>query len=245
MCTLILMRNAFPDHPLVVASNRDEDGARPSAEPTNWSDHPEIYAPRDLVLSGTWIGVNRFGVFAALTNRDDAPQIRGEGSRGRLVSGALATRSARDARLFIEQAFTRSTYNGFHLAVADATDALLLIGNGDELIVRDIPAGCTPLTAYGTTPGHAPRATEIERRARALMMRADASPEGLDSLLNFHADHSPRAAACVHDPNESHKTISSMVVRVDSDWSAFETWHRTGPACSGPLTGHHFTPITR
>ncbi len=53
MCTLILMRDQFPGYPLVVASNRDENNARPSAEPTDWPDHPKIYAPRDLVLGGT------------------------------------------------------------------------------------------------------------------------------------------------------------------------------------------------
>jgi uncharacterized protein with NRDE domain len=240
------MRHLFSEHPLVVASNRDEDLCRPSEEPRDWDDAPSIYAPRDLVFGGTWIGINRQGVFIAITNRDDVPHRTGCGSRGRLLSDALAKPSAREARESIEQAFKHISYNGFHIAIVDAREGFLLVGDGDTLHVNDLPAqGLTVLTGYGTAPGHSPRATEIERRVANLVERNGASPEALDTLLTFHADHQPEHAACVHDKNESHKTISSMIVRANTAWTAFETWDRTGFACQSPLTHHHVTPINR
>ena len=53
MCTLIIMRHVFPDHPLVVASNRDERAGRAS-DPAAWHEEggKRIYAPKDLVRGG-------------------------------------------------------------------------------------------------------------------------------------------------------------------------------------------------
>ena len=47
MCTLIIARNVFPSHPLVVAANRDEFFDRPASVPTYWPGPPGIWAPRD------------------------------------------------------------------------------------------------------------------------------------------------------------------------------------------------------
>jgi len=245
MCTLILMRKVFSAFPLVIASNRDEDPDRLSADPGHWQDRLDIYAPRDLVRGGTWIGTGRYGLFVGITNRDPVPSRYGCASRGNLVADALAEPSARAARDFVIRAFASSPFNGFHLAVADADEAFLLIGDGDRLISSAIPFGATVLTAYGTKPSHVPRAAEIERRIAALQRRDEASPEALEGLLNFHADGDPRSAACVHDPRESHRTMSSMVIRADRDWFSFEHWYRRGPACSGPLIGSVRTVISQ
>lgn len=241
MCTLIIMRQMFADFPLVVASNRDEDPSRPSADPMVWSDRTKIFAPRDLVRGGTWIGVARHGLFAGITNRDSVLHRRHCASRGLLVADALEQPTAQAARNLVVRTFASAPYNGFQLAVADAREAFLIIGDGDRLICEELPIGATILTAFGAGPTHAPRAVEIARRIAAVCEGGDPSAETLNGLLTFHADGDPLAAACVHDDTrESHVTVSSMTVHADRNWSAFTCRFRRGPACLGP-----FGPSTR
>ncbi len=246
MCTLIVLKDVFEKYPLVVASNRDENPKRPSAPPLFWFDDPEIYAPRDLVRGGTWIGVNRQGVIAALTNLDTVAHRRGCKSRGQLLVEMLDLGAADQVDCLLagdidnvgEFGSTREPYNlpveynGLNLVVADSECCILLVNDGNSTKITRLGSGAHIITGYGVGPDHAPRASEITRRLRDIK---NPSPEELDKLLNFHADGRPEAAACVHDPNEYHKTISSMIVRADRNWTRFETWFRAGPACSGPF----------
>lgn len=91
MCLIVVAWKADPDYPLIVAANRDEFFARATFPAHWWPDTPTVLAGRDLVGHGTWLGLNRNGRFAALTNyRDPALQREGLASRGKLVSGFLA-----------------------------------------------------------------------------------------------------------------------------------------------------------
>lgn len=248
MCTLIVLKDVFEEYPFVVASNRDEHPGRPSSPPSFWYVDQCMYAPRDWVRGGTWIGVNCLGVFAALTNRDDVAHQSGCLSRGRLVTDMLDYENAERSTNHLSglwdgevdddcwlPSFGRQPppkYNGFNLLVADRERCLLVVGDSKRLRIITLGSGAHIITGYGMGAFHGARATEITRRLRDIK---NPSPEELDRLLNFHADGTPEAAACVHDPDEYHKTISSMIVRADRDWTRFETWFRAGPACSGPF----------
>ncbi len=240
MCTLIVLKDVFEDYPFVVASNRDEHPQRPSTTPAFWTDAPAIYAPRDLVLGGTWIGVNRHGLFGALTNLDKTPHCKGLESRGRLLARALRHESVRKAawltNTLVDHAVgyfsPQPRYNDFNLVLADDRDCSLTVYSAGRFAVRHLGAGAHVITGYGDGPSHAPRASEITRRLNNIK---SPTPEELDQLLNFHGDGTPEAAACVHDPKEFHKTISSMIIRANRDWSRFETWSREGPACGKPF----------
>ena len=79
MCLILFSYRPDSNRPLVVAANRDEVHERASrllclGGRTN---HP---AGRDLVAGGTWLGCNREGRFAALTNLEKAtPSHRNPG----------------------------------------------------------------------------------------------------------------------------------------------------------------------
>src|SRR5262245_12365665 len=66
MCLLIVQSRVHRDAPLVVAANRDELLARPAISMTVLE--PGIVGGRDLLAGGTWLALNRQGVFAGLTN---------------------------------------------------------------------------------------------------------------------------------------------------------------------------------
>lgn len=119
MCLIVLAWHAHPEYPLVVAANRDEFFARPSAPAGFWTDAPEILAGRDLEAGGTWLGVSRRQGFAALTNfREGGRQLVDAPSRGALVADFLAAED--DPETFLE-ALTRrrNEFNGFNLFVGD------------------------------------------------------------------------------------------------------------------------------
>jgi uncharacterized protein with NRDE domain len=86
MCVLIC---SVGDRPF-VAANRDEAYARPFTAPRRWIAGVPFWAPRDEEEGGTWIGVNRLGLVAAVTNRSTLEETAGRESRGRLVTGMLA-----------------------------------------------------------------------------------------------------------------------------------------------------------
>ena len=90
MCVLAMVLGADARTPLLVAANRDESYARPSSPPREIE--PGIVAGQDLESGGTWLGVNREGVFVAVTNRRSPPRTRGALSRGLLALEALRCR---------------------------------------------------------------------------------------------------------------------------------------------------------
>lgn len=121
MCLILLAWRAHPDYPLVVAANRDEFFARPTAPAAWWEDAPRLLAGRDLQSGGTWLGVSAAGRFAALTNFRDPARVQPDApSRGELVSDFLRTNaSPADYTGQIER--KAAAYNGFNLLYSDGT----------------------------------------------------------------------------------------------------------------------------
>ena len=119
MCLLIFAHRADPDYPLVIAANRDEFHAHPTAAADFWPEHPMLLAGRDLEQGGTWMGVPRTGRFAAITNyRDPARTPPAPRSRGELPLDFLVGDEQPDT--FLEKLCTRAgEYAGFNLLVGD------------------------------------------------------------------------------------------------------------------------------
>jgi uncharacterized protein with NRDE domain len=123
MCLLIFAHHAHPDYPLVVAANRDEFHARPTAASGFWPEHPELLAGKDLELGGTWMGITREGRFAAVTNyRDPSRTAPAPRSRGELALEFL-TGNRPPPDYLGDLAGRAGDYAGFNL----------LLGDGEEL----------------------------------------------------------------------------------------------------------------
>lgn len=128
MCFLVLAYKQHPRYRLVLATNRDEFYARPTAPAAYWTDAPSVLAGRDLQGGGTWMGVTRAGRFAALTNyREPGVTIPDAPTRGALVADYLT--GAHNPRTYLEDARQRADrYHGFNLLVGD-TEGLYYFGN--------------------------------------------------------------------------------------------------------------------
>lgn len=119
MCLIFLAWHVHPDYPLVVAANRDEFFARPTAAAGFWPDAPKVLAGRDLEAGGTWMGITRSGRFAALTNFRDPAQVRaGVPSRGALVADYLLGTASPGGYLQQTTAIG-SKCNGYNLLLGD------------------------------------------------------------------------------------------------------------------------------
>lgn len=119
MCLINFSFHNHPQYKLIVAANRDEQYARPTAPAHFWEDYPNILAGRDLLQMGTWFGITKQGRIAALTNyRDPKQSPEGKISRGKIITNYLL--SQEHPRLFLaslDQEHDR--YQGFNIIVGD------------------------------------------------------------------------------------------------------------------------------
>lgn len=192
MCTLLFAWQVDPALPLIVAANRDEFYARPTAAAVTWAREeptaPEIAAGRDLEAGGTWLGVTREGRFAALTNVREpfVPTPPGARSRGELVAGFLRGRAAPAAYL---AALHPETYAGFNLVVGDR-ECLWYLSN------RSGPARALAPGVYGVSNAALDTPWPKVQRGREGLARLVAAGEATPAaLLALLADATPAADA--------------------------------------------------
>lgn len=133
MCLIAFAWNPGSPQSLLVAANRDEQYARPTA-PLAWWEGSPILAGRDLKAGGTWMGVTPTGRFAALTNYRDPASIKPEApSRGALVTDFLAgDDSAADYLHALRESAGR--YNDFNLLLYDGRSLLGYESRGDRTL---------------------------------------------------------------------------------------------------------------
>jgi len=139
MCLILFALNQHTEFPLVVIANRDEYYSRPTRGAHWWQDSEGIFAGRDLQAQGTWMGINKNGRFAAVTNvREPGMLAPARLSRGNLPRDFLAGDEA--AETFIEQIKPEADdYAGFNLLIGDGAGLFFYSNRQAEVI--EIPAG--------------------------------------------------------------------------------------------------------
>ena len=141
MCTLFFRHKPDDEYPLAVLSNRDEAYDRPSGDWDWRGPGRDWFAPVDLEAGGTWIGLNRRGVVAALTNIFPGREDMGFRSRGALVTDLLQLERTANAPAVMARFFSNHSYNNFNLLVADPVTAFIFSWAGEELETFDLRPG--------------------------------------------------------------------------------------------------------
>lgn len=243
MCLILLAWQVRPEYPLVVAANRDEFYARPTAPAAVWPEAPHVLAGRDLQAGGTWLGVGRAGRFAALTNyRDPASNRTGAPSRGELVAGFLRGEAA-PADYVAALAPHAAQYNGFNLLVGDAHEMRYFSNVAEETThIGALPPGIYGLSNHLLdTPW-----PKVARGKSALAEALQALPDTTPLLELLHDDraapdeHLPRtgvslewerllSAAFIRSPTYGTRS-STVVLRHADGRTTFreETWDTAG-----------------
>lgn len=194
MCLIALAHRVHPEFELVVAANRDEFHARPTAPAGVWAEAPEVVGGRDLSQGGSWLAVTRQGRLACVTNvRRMVPTDPSAPSRGGLV--AAFARGGFSAAAFAEALAPRAgAFAGFNLLLWDGAE-LCYLNNHPGFLSRPVPPGLHVVSnADLDTPW--PK-TERLRRAMAAWLEAGGGDEA--ALLAALGDRTPAPDAELPD----------------------------------------------
>ena len=231
MCTLLAVVPP-PGGVLQVAANRDEFLARPASPPHRWPGVPALFAPRDELAHGTWLGVNAYGLFVGITNRQGAELDASRASRGQLVVKALGSESVPALHRQLQR-LGPTDYNPFHLFYADAAGrAGLTFSDGRHLEQRWLPPGLHVLTERSLGAGDdSARAA----RARAALAQGPVPLEAWADVLRGHGEEDRRDGMCIQAPEFGYGTRSSFLLELPLDCARSRCAFTEGPPCTSPF----------
>jgi uncharacterized protein with NRDE domain len=251
MCFIVLAYEQHPRYRLVLATNRDEFYARPTAPAAYWADAPYLLAGRDLQGGGTWLGVTRAGRLAALTNyREPGVTLPDAPTRGALVADFLTGTPPPCA--YLEDVRRRADrYHGFNLLVGDTQD--LYYFSNRAAGIRTLEPGLYGLSNHLLdTPW-----PKIVRGTKALAAALDADVVDPETLFAFLVDtqHAPdqdlpetgvglareRALSSIFIESPNYGTRASTIVLIDYEGHVAFIERTYAPhAAAEPLTTRRF-----
>lgn len=189
MCLIALHWNPESSWPLLLVANRDEQHARPTQPLGWWNDAPDVLAGRDLEAGGTWMGVNRHGQFAALTNYRERGAKKGLRSRGELVANYLKNPPSGDL-LDYAAGLPTEDYAGFNLLLGDRA-RLVYLSNRDSRSPQAVSPGTHGLSnALLDTPW--PKLVAVRDGLDAMVSNAELDASNMLSLMQ-RREHYPDA----------------------------------------------------
>jgi uncharacterized protein with NRDE domain len=222
MCLVAVAWRAHPRYPLIVAGNRDERHARPSAPADWWADAAHVVGGRDLVAGGSWLAMSRTGRFAVVINDPRRPpQPAQDASRGHLVRDFVA--GERPSGRFLDAvAVAESRYAGFCLVLGTPVQvrgfATFRAGRPHRWTLK---AG---VSTFSNAPldEPAPKSRHLEAAVTDLLAADEVPDAGLFALLERREPVAGDSAASVASRTpfvigESYGTRASTVILVDSE----------------------------
>src|SRR3989338_323314 len=247
MCTIMLLYKQLSDFPIVVAMNRDGLNDRLEKPPSFLSEYPVVFAPEDVKSGGTWIGVNEYKLFAALTNgyQPDRELIANNRSRGILVLDVLKkARNPQEAIELVNKQCSENYENSedrfkfFNLFLLSADEAFLLKYNG-KTDVEELKAG----TFFHYSSGYDDGLVKKLREGRLNELFHDYRSSSIDACLGKlkescrdHFDRAPyETDVCMH--GNPRRTISSTLFAIpDKDLSKLKCEYLFGYPCEKNYT---------
>ena len=235
MCFVLLAYRVHPEYPIILAANREERRDRPATSPHAWDTTPRIWAGRDEVARGTWLGVNERGLVVAVTNRRSEGNDPTAPSRGGLCFGALLQPNAAAARAYVGDELARHRFNPFNLIAVDQTQAWVATS---EAKLTELTAGIHIIVSQGDVDDvRLARVRRGKRLAERLQLPGLALPELLAGLATLCANCTAPDPIC--RPGGTRGTVSSSIVAVDHASTIAAYWHAPGPPCT-----HGYQPIS-
>jgi uncharacterized protein with NRDE domain len=213
MCLILFSIHDHPTYKLIVAANRDEFYQRKTAPAAYWNDHPEILGGRDLEAMGTWMGINRNGKVAMVTNYRDLRNINPKAaSRGKLVSDFLIQDVEPEKYLLGVEA-RQKEYNGFNLLAGNG-EALFYFSNYGQGI-RKLERGFFGLSNHLLeTPW--PKVVRGKEKMAKLLKMKFLDPDVLLETLNDELRASDQQLPDTGVGLDRERALSSMFIKMDN-----------------------------
>jgi len=220
MCTLGI--GFFPQTPvpLMIGSNRDENPKRPSDDwYLRWE--KTIFSPLD-VRKGTWIGVNTFGIFCAITNWDiiNDDKLHGMTSRGTVVINTLKLQNIHEIYNYWNS-LSAKDYKPFNIIAASNDFLILLSCDHKNINIKRLHAGFHILTGLGYNTNckrelYLRNCVTTNRHSGLDPGAKIFSPQINKILIQELSAHNDGAGSedsiCVHDDEHKWETVSSAVI---------------------------------
>src|SRR6516165_7656722 len=216
MCTLVIFRRPRHRWPVLIGANRDEMVDRLSKPPgRHWPDRPEVIAGLDMLAGGSWLGINDWGVAAAVLNRHGSlgpsPDRR---SRGELVLEALDHADATAAAEALSD-LDPEAYRTFNLIVADESHGFWLRHAGGPGIELSPLKDGLSMIAAGDLDDLATRRLELALPAFRAWPTPDPDHDdwfGWQSLLGSTRAPNEPATAAMRFRTGGYGTVSSALI---------------------------------
>lgn len=233
MCTAVVLIRPESDWPLVLAANRDERIDRASDAPAEF--WPGIVAGRDRSGGGTWLGLNKAGIVAAVLNRAGSlGPAPGKRSRGELPLMALRAATAEAAASIVEDQ-DAGAWRSFNMVIADRSGAWFVrgLGAGRPEAAR-LSDGVHMVTAHDVDDDASPRVARHLPRFRAA---AAPSPDDWAEWRAILADLSGPPGTEINVPaRDGFGTVSSSFIALGrTGQTAF--LFADGPPGAAPFAG--------
>ncbi len=222
MCTVVVLVRPGHPWPLMLAANRDERLDRAWDPPGEyWPEHPGVIAGRDRSGGGTWMGLNRHGVVAAVLNRQGSlGPAPGKRSRGELPLRALAEPTAEAAATALA-GLDAGLWRSFNMVLADRSGAIFLRGLGaGRMEWFALAPGCHMVTAHDVDDPDSPR---VARHLHRFAATPPDTPADWSAWRAILADRSGEAGEQINvQPRGGFGTVSSSLLALPAigaaDW---------------------------
>jgi uncharacterized protein with NRDE domain len=241
VCTILLAWQRYPDTPIILAANRDELIARPSAPPGLLNAHPWVVGGRDLLAGGTWLAVAAGPTICAVTNRhpDTGPPLPPDPtrrSRGEIPLSLLLDTRPEEVpdRL---AALGPGRYNPVNVLWLSLDRALVAeVDDSGPVRVIQLDPGPHVLTTGDLDDVARPKVAMLTAGMDAALAAGGGPDEVLARMRLLLADHTtptgePVDAACIH--GDVYGTVSSSTVIAGRDRLTYE--HAPGRPCVTPF----------
>jgi hypothetical protein len=224
MCTLVLLLR--PGELLAISGNRNELLGRPASGPRVENG---VFAPRDELAHGSWLGLNRHGLFVCVTNRRNGIVDPARRSRGLLVLEALQAHSARGLHEALRE-LRGDRHNGFHLVYADLRNAFATWSDGYSVRQTALdPARVHVITERSFGAGEGAREKSVAEAFEGL----EPDLAAWRAPMTAHASE-PLESACVHADAVGYGTRSSLQLLLRSG-GARALWTEGHPCVNAPV----------
>ena len=159
MCTLVILRRPEHEWPVIIGANRDEMIDRPALPPArHWPDRDEVVGGLDLLAGGSWLGVNDWGVAAAILNRHGSLGPAPGCARAASWCSKRSTMPTRSPRPRRSSHLDPAAYRTFNLIVADNRDAFWLRhAGGGRVEAHPLQDGLSLIAAGDLDESETPR----------------------------------------------------------------------------------------